>query len=640
MAASSQKVYLDHHIARDNLLYRRAITPEDNSSGDEPYLKVEHLMTGDSSRAELLRKPDFQRATWAWTPDDCVSLLQSVLTEQVVPSVILWLNPESLWYVLDGGHRISVLLAWLRDDWGDRRPAQDYKDESLEKNSKEAGRRVRELLKKHQIGPFEEYLQAHRRYKDLTLHGKDVTLEMSTEEITYAKLVRRWQSVNMGFPILWVKGDYEKAEESFLNINKSGRQLSPWETTLVENRRSSFARAVTSVARVSDREHCWPLHAPEVKNDPRARQQIEEILKTVQELHALLFTPVYQKPITEPRQPLLATPYTRPELQAAYTAELLTITEGNKGQPPEMRRLLQRDAKEPVPVMITNGQRLLVHAREVIENIAGKSPRSLALVPLVYFYNTQGTFVRSLLYGMIYWLNRGTTTEVQSRKRLFTLHRGAFENVLLENKDRVIGRIGRRIGSGPEVTYPTALYFDGLLTLLIEHDDRITDEQFRSSHENLIETLSTDDQPLTSNGPVSTDRLFRGKARETVHVGNFVKMFQECSICGGRFYPSDSTHIDHVVQHARGGPTVPSNARETHPFCNNQREVIEALRAGQEQLSLPQFEDPRKLPKAQQLSFLSFIEDPETEEPGDNPLLEELESSGDTDVPTSDDEST
>src|SRR5205823_12335378 len=138
---------------RDNLLYRRAVTPEDNSSGDEPYLKIEHLMPGDNSRADLLRKPDFQRATWAWTPEDCVSLLESVLTERVVPSVILWLNPESLWYVLDGGHRISVLLAWIRDDWGDRRAPQDYKDEALERISKEAGRRVRDLLRQRQIGP-------------------------------------------------------------------------------------------------------------------------------------------------------------------------------------------------------------------------------------------------------------------------------------------------------------------------------------------------------------------------------------------------------------------------------------------------------------------------------------------------------
>src|SRR5207248_2318420 len=122
---------------------------------------------------------------------------------------------------------------WIQDDWGDRRPPQDYKDESLEKSSNEAGRRVRELLRRRQIGPFAEYIAAARRSKDLRQRGKDATLEMTGEELQYAKLVRRWQSINMGFPILWVKGDYEKAEESFLKINKSGRQLSPWETTLV-----------------------------------------------------------------------------------------------------------------------------------------------------------------------------------------------------------------------------------------------------------------------------------------------------------------------------------------------------------------------------------------------------------------------
>src|SRR4051812_9217178 len=129
MAKTNLKVYLDHHIKRDNLLYRRAVDPVDNSEGEvayAPHLRIRDLY-GDQSIEHDLRKPDFQRATWAWTAEDCVDLLESVLNEQVVPSVIMWLSPdENLQYVLDGGHRISVLLAWIRNDWGDKLSSDTY----------------------------------------------------------------------------------------------------------------------------------------------------------------------------------------------------------------------------------------------------------------------------------------------------------------------------------------------------------------------------------------------------------------------------------------------------------------------------------------------------------------------------------
>ncbi len=101
MAKEDLKVYLDHLIKRENLRYD---------------LFGEHT----SSRATLLRKPDFQRTTWSWTAEDCVSLLESIVNEQVIPSIIMWSSPENGYdYVLDGGHRISVVLAWLNDNWGE-----------------------------------------------------------------------------------------------------------------------------------------------------------------------------------------------------------------------------------------------------------------------------------------------------------------------------------------------------------------------------------------------------------------------------------------------------------------------------------------------------------------------------------------
>ena len=65
-----------------------------------------------------LRKPDFQRETNQWTPAQVVAFLKSFLDNELVPSVILWKSPTNI-FLIDGAHRLSVLVAWIRDDYGD-----------------------------------------------------------------------------------------------------------------------------------------------------------------------------------------------------------------------------------------------------------------------------------------------------------------------------------------------------------------------------------------------------------------------------------------------------------------------------------------------------------------------------------------
>ena len=640
MAKSNLKVYLDHHIRRDNLLYKQSLREVDTT--EETIERSRHLtvrdLYGEKSKARLLRKPDFQRATWAWTPNDCADLLDSVLQEQVVPSVIMWLSPDSDWYVLDGGHRISVLLAWIKDDWGDRVSSAEYNDPTLERNSKEAAQHVREMLAERKIGSFEEYVIAGQRYTQLREQQRNPESELDSTSLEYAKLTRRWDSVNIGFPILWVKGGYDKAEESFLKINKSGRQLSPWETKLVESRSSSFARTVMSIAQVRNAEHCWPTRDSEVENDEILKQRVALILKKANEIHNLLFIPAYKLPIDDPRQPLMVTPNTRPEMKPAYLAELLTITEGKKGQKAETEALIKRDMSDRVSHIVTNGLRLADDAMDVLSNIYGPSPRSISLMPLVYFYNKQGTHVRSLLYGMIYWLNHGTENrDILNRKLLFSAHRGAFEEILLKNKDIIIKRIARKIGSGPEVTLQTARYFHGLLELLIEHNDDIESVNFKEGHKHLVATLgkgksapAADEQEIALDEPEreSPSPTFRGTQRIEIQVQNFVEKFNICEICNGRYYPGLFTQVDHKHPRAKGGKTVVSNARETHPFCNNNRESIEAIRDGSQHLVLPAFD--LSATRSEQLKFLFFPEDTEVddgiedEESSDEETVEEV----------------
>src|SRR5258708_15156296 len=72
----------------------------------------------DSPVLKLLRKPDFQRETNHWHPDQVVSLIASFVDGEVIPSLILWKAPRYI-FVIDGGHRFSALRSWMLANSGD-----------------------------------------------------------------------------------------------------------------------------------------------------------------------------------------------------------------------------------------------------------------------------------------------------------------------------------------------------------------------------------------------------------------------------------------------------------------------------------------------------------------------------------------
>src|SRR5271157_4345635 len=79
----------------------------------------------DSPVLKLLRKPDFQRETNHWHPDQVVSLIASFVDGEVIPSLILWKAPRYI-FVIDGGHRLSALRAWMENDYGDQKISQEF----------------------------------------------------------------------------------------------------------------------------------------------------------------------------------------------------------------------------------------------------------------------------------------------------------------------------------------------------------------------------------------------------------------------------------------------------------------------------------------------------------------------------------
>jgi len=589
MADDQHKVYLDHHIKRENLRYRRL--EQEISVGahtPQPTLRLVDLTRTDDNLlfTKYLVKPDFQRATWAWTADDCVSLLESIIHYHVVPSIILWKSPDNnLYYILDGGHRISVVLAWLQDNWGADQ-ADELVDPEQGRNIRAAATEVRKLVKLR-IGAFEEYRQALDEMKNLIEQDvPNARSYLGESKYAKAKFLQSLREGDIAFNILWVSGDYKIAERSFLKINKSGKELSDWEIKLVDNRDSSFARAVMSITTGTSARYYWPDEAPEGDDQERLQAQIEETVQNVDYMQRILFQPPRQRLINKVDQPFLIADA---EQKPFYVAELLTLTEGFRGQRAETEKLLEMDKGASPKRIIENGHRILTNLRETFDHLVGSSPKSLEIIPLLYFYKSGGIYIRSLLYGFLYWLRQGTDEEVRLRKEIFSVYRGSFEFILRKDKDALVTALARNIGSGPEVTGQTASYYQELISLLIKHKNQIEDDSFLDEYEALFNDVTSQKGKSDRKSTTETtrSRLFTVKQRNIAVADALLDKLLDCEICGGKLDPAGHIQHDHIVRHRDEGATSPDNQRITHPFCNNVRDQIETIRANQDNIALP-----------------------------------------------------
>ena len=91
-----------------------------------------------------LRKPDFQRETNHWSPEQVLSLLQSFVNGDLVPSVILWKSSTFI-FVIDGGHRLSAIKAWVEDDYGDGALSYEYFNHEIPNEQKKLAEKTRRL---------------------------------------------------------------------------------------------------------------------------------------------------------------------------------------------------------------------------------------------------------------------------------------------------------------------------------------------------------------------------------------------------------------------------------------------------------------------------------------------------------------
>src|SRR5205085_10924176 len=110
----------------------------------------------------VLRKPDFQRETSDWTPEKIVDFVQSFLDGDLIPAIILWKSPDNHVFVIDGAHRVSALIAWVQDDYGDGLFSRPFFEHIIPEDQLKVAEVTRRQLQQR-IGNYKEYKFALQR---------------------------------------------------------------------------------------------------------------------------------------------------------------------------------------------------------------------------------------------------------------------------------------------------------------------------------------------------------------------------------------------------------------------------------------------------------------------------------------------
>ncbi|WP_081492511.1 GmrSD restriction endonuclease domain-containing protein [Bradyrhizobium genomosp. I (2014)] len=149
------------HVNLDALIVREdfEVVGEGGEAPTKPSIEIREL-EHDQFFFGGLRKPDFQRETSEWDPKRVAGLVRTFLKDDLIPGVILWKNKD-LYFVIDGSHRLSALIAWVQNDYGDGERSQKFWGHSIPEEQLKIAQKTRELIEK-EFGSYKSHREANR----------------------------------------------------------------------------------------------------------------------------------------------------------------------------------------------------------------------------------------------------------------------------------------------------------------------------------------------------------------------------------------------------------------------------------------------------------------------------------------------
>jgi hypothetical protein len=505
----------------DAMIRRADLAAPGEAGEDVPALSIPQLeRTGFLYPA--LRKPDFQRETAHWSPEQVADLIGTFVRRDLIPAVILWRAGQNV-FVIDGAHRLSALISWVHDDYGDKDLFQDIPDEQLA-----AAGKTRELVKAS-VGSYQDH--------KLALEHPDKV------EARIAERASRigWQNI----PAQWITThDPERAEKSFFRINQGGTKIDPTERRILGARKSATALASRAILRAGSGHNYWDKFSKEVQ------VAIEGIGK---EVYDLLFDPTLTLPIKTLDIPIAGNGYGPHILPMLF--DLVNVVNDVAIPDSSNKRVTNDELKEDAGGTTTI--KYLTNVREMVRRICSNHPSSLGLHPALYFYSPSGVFQAGALLAFTTLFKGWDTADFKS----FTKARSKFEQFLLAH--RGVTDAVRKLGSGAR-SRPRILAFYKKIILNIEKG-KSTAQIYNILARDKDFAFLVVEAPQTHGKP-------GGKFNRETKGGAFLKdalpSAQKCPKCGGLLH-RNAMQTGHRVARRSLGSNAITNAQIEHPFCNS-----------------------------------------------------------------------
>ena len=503
-------VNLDALIPREDF---ELISDGDNAPVKQsmPINELEH----DAFFFGALRKPDFQRETAEWDPKRVVGLIRTFVEGELIPAVILWQNREIL-FVIDGSHRLSALIAWVQNDYGDGERSQRFFNYKIPEEQMKVAERTRTLVEE-EFGSYQSHRDA---IANPAAYGPD----------TVAR-ARRFGSLSL--QLQWVRGNAAKAEDSFVRINQQAAMITPQELELIKSRKKPNAISARAIIRRGTGHKYWSSFSVE------AQKTIEEVAT---DLHKLMFDPPLRYPIKSAELPAGGPVYSSTALRMVY--DFVNLCAGAAS-----------------PEDDENGRRTIDYlnrCRRVMRLLVSNHPSSLGLHPAVYFYSWTGK-----QQPILFLVTAELMVDWERKKWLpkFIEWREGFESFLVANRS-LLNQVIRKFGTKDSGTTHLRRFYDRILEMLcagVQADGLIEKLRADSAYSYL--------QPAESPYEGVSPARFSTQVKSGLAMRDFLMSAPRCPICKG-YVPAQSISVDHKERRQDGGGSTIENAQITHPFCN------------------------------------------------------------------------
>lgn len=505
----------------DALIPREDLQAESAPLGGKPTGEVTISNLRDEIFYSGLRKPDFQRETANWSPQKIADMIASFLDGDLIPAIILWRSGQYT-FVIDGAHRISAMLAWIFDDYGDKSRSIDYFDNFIPVEQIELARKTRELVNRT-IGSYASFQDMARTRKHVPEDKEVMLANFATNS----------------FVVQWVpQDDAEGAERSFFKINQAPTPVDAIEKKILKGRMMANAIASRAINRGGVGHKYWGHFAPEKQT------LIESLGKEIHE--ALYAPPLKDASIRSSDVPVAGRGYS----SLPFVFDFVNLVNGvSKGD--------LRDVDENGDQTVAFLEAIRKRLRLITTDHAG----SLGLHPLVYFYTRGGAFqpVAFLAVAQV-------VQKLRDRGQFdrFCDVREDFERFLMNHKE-AFTLIVKSQGSGPRSRPAIEAFLERALENFWsgESEDKVVQSVGQDTRFGFL--LSP--QPIRGGG-TQRRTSFSSSVKSAAFMSELQQSGVRCGICSGLVH-RNSISADHVVRRADGGDNSSKNAQVSHPYCNS-----------------------------------------------------------------------